>query len=1570
MAAIAASADPGTALPAQRPTAIRVVLDDNFPPFTMRDASGQLRGLLPDRWKAWEAHTGVRVELLGMDWAKAQERMQAGGAEVIDTISRTPARESLYDFAPAYAGLDVMLFFRSHLSGIVDAASASGFEVGVKQGDRCAAYLQDAGVSRVRLYPSYQHLIRAAASQEVSVFCMNQRPADYLLGEAGLGEAFRHTPAMYNSQLHWAVRKGDAATLALVQAGFDAMGPAHWKALELKWFGAPVEGDRSEYLHLVGSVLLGFLLVVALLLGWVYSMRRAVRAKTVALEQERARFEALFQTLPDPVWLKGVNGTVLDCNTAYEQLMGRSRRDILGQSDQSLLGDEMARQFLRSDETAMLSDAPLRFEEWLTLPGGAASRLYLISKTRMHDAHGTLLGVLGMARDVTELHQSEERFRRLFEGTRQPIMLVEDGHFVAANQASLDILRMQHLDQFLGKSPEDISPEYQPDGRRSQEKVAEVIVTAFEHGSHEFEWEHIRADGEHFMARVLLTPIRQGDKDLLHVAWSDITRQKQAERALEEYRQSLEQKVRERTQELTLATASLNESNERLQAILDGAHAGIMLVRHRVIQQCNRRLETMLGYAHGELDGVSTLQLYADPADWDRVGQQLYVTLSKGEPFLGEYAMRRKDGGLIWIRLSAVALEIDDIDRKGIVVMLEDITAGREAADALAKAQQEQQAVFNAATVGVILTRDRVILQCNRTMEQLFGYGPGELVGQTTRVLYPDDATYEGLSARLVQGMQEQGRYREERELVRKDGTRFWCRKMVQAIDQEALDKGFAGTFEDISDERAARDAMEHARVLAEDAARTKSDFLANMSHEIRTPMNSIMGMATLALKAEPPPKVRDYVNKILASSQHLLGVINDILDFSKIEAHKLALEQVDFDLEKVLDDLATLVSDKASAKGLELVFGMGRGVPRYLQGDPLRLEQVLINLTNNALKFTAQGEISVRVSLLGQREDGVMLRFAVRDSGIGITEQQKAKLFQSFQQGDTSTTRRFGGTGLGLAISRHLVELMGGEIGVDSEPGVGSTFWFQVPLAVSTTAMETRQIRPDLRGLRVLAVDDNPQACEVIEETLAAMGFQVTAVQSGALALEHLKQADDTQRPFDIVFLDWKMPGMSGIEVAQAIGQRPWHKAPMVLMVTAYDVDEVRPLASAVGIHEVLVKPATPSSLLDALMREVGHAPSAPPPSAADAAQDALHALPALQGRRVLLVEDNDMNQEVATEFLKALGLVVDLAVDGAQAVERVQAHSYDVVLMDMQMPVMDGLEATRAIRRIGALDGLPILAMTANAMAVDRERCMAAGMNDHIAKPIDPGILARKLVQWVRPAEQWHAPHGNRGEDGAASVALSSRNAVEALPAALNAVVGLNPSLGLRQAGGRVSLYLRVLDRFLLAPQELLQPLQRALQELRWADAQRMAHTLKGVSAQAGAMEVHDLAAQLEAALQPATASAQSHTAAVQALAHALGAVLDSLTVALGAGSLNAAEAAAPSAGVSVDLQAWPAAREQWLALLRTDDLEAQHWLEAHEPLAKAALGSGFKPVAAAVRDFDFAEALRLVEAAAGDA
>ncbi len=681
---------------------------------------------------------------------------------------------------------------------------------------------------------------------------------------------------------------------------------------------------------------------------------------------------------------------------------------------------------------------------------------------------------------------------------------------------------------------------------------------------------------------------------------------------------------------------------------------------------------------------------------------------------------------------------------------------------------------------------------------------------------------------------------------------------------------------DDIGRRHAVQKELEAARKQAEDATHAKSMFLANMSHEIRTPMNAILGMAYLALKTDLTARQHDYVSKIHNAAKSLLGIINDILDFSKVEAGKLELEEGRFRVEDVAGNALSLLRQRAHEKDIELLFDVREaqllGDGGALMGDALRLGQVLTNLLSNAVKFTHSGYVKLTIVVEARDAESERLRFTVRDTGIGMSDQEVGRLFQEFTQADGSTTRKYGGTGLGLTISKRIVELMGGRIWVESIPGQGSSFIFTARFSLTRPPAPPSPPLPRAESMRVLVIDDQRDARMALADLLGALGVGVATAgcidqaDDGDTALTMNERAERDGHPYDLLLIDWVMPRLDGEGVLKALYSGNRRRVPLPVVVSAYDSEIIHSRAEELGARHFLPKPVLPESLRELVRGLVGGEATSPAESG-EAAID-------LAGMRVLVVEDNPINQQLAAELLQSRGVAVDVAGNGQEAIDRIIAQPpdhYGVVLMDLQMPVLDGYDATRLLRLDARYLNLPIVAMTAHALAEERERCQVLGMNGHISKPIDPDVLYATLAGFregsdvSRPGPVTHA-------------AASAAATLSVHEAALPHIAGLDTDAGLRHAGGRPAFYVHLLQRFARDYAGFAADVDSMLASSRWDDAERQAHTLKGLAGSLGATDVKPRAAALESAARARDmAEAQAALASIGASLAPLVAAVD---------------------------------------------------------------------------------------------
>ncbi|HSW18720.1 MAG TPA: PAS domain S-box protein, partial [Ramlibacter sp.] len=933
--------------------------------------------------------------------------------------------------------------------------------------------------------------------------------------------------------------------------------------------------------------------------------------------------------------------------------------------------------------------------------------------------------------------------------------------------------------------------------------------------------------------------------------------------------------VRDVTEQLASQRA-VSESEQRLHLALQGANLGMWDFRAETgANEFNDIWAGMLGYTreellHGEAGSLALWQRLMHPQDSDQVAQAFEQCVANTAPdYRAEFRMKAKSGEWRWILAIGRATERDAQGRAQRVVGIhQDITeqklAGERVRVALEEVQKSQalvQTLLDNSPADIYLkdTKGRFLLvnaHFAAHLRRAFGFDARDMLGRAMSDLIGDAAGDWGAStdAKVLAA----GELMEFEQVIDAPDMRQ-IRQVFKFPIRDASGEIYAigAIAQDVTERHRLQDEMRVAKETAEDATRAKSDFLANMSHEIRTPMNAIIGMSHLALQTSLDKRQRNYIEKVHRSAENLLGIINDILDFSKIEAGKMTMEAIDFRLEDVMDHLASLVGMKAEDKGLELLIQIGSGVPTALVGDPLRLGQVLINLGNNAVKCTEEGEVVVGVEVHRQDASSVELHAWVRDTGIGMTPEQCSRMFQSFSQADSSTTRKYGGTGLGLAISKKLVELFNGRLWVESEAGKGSVFHFHAVFGLQAQPMPRRSY--DVRafaGVRALIVDDNASAREILSGLVHEFGMDTELAHNGQQALDQLLEAQRIGRPFELVLLDWRMPVLDGLETLKRIPGIGLALMPAVIMVSSHGREEALQSAGAGGLvpHAVLTKPVTATTLLEAVGEALGRGVVVESRSHQKADVQREH-MDALRGSRVLLVEDNDLNQELAMELLAQAGIEVVAANHGQEALDILAKDSrFDGILMDCQMPVMDGYSAARHIRADARLAHVPIVAMTANAMAGDREKVIAAGMLDHIAKPLNVGSMFATMARWMARAP------GALPAPVAGAAAPEAKPVPEAQAASLPPLPGIDTARGLATTLNNPPLYRRLLLKFRQAQRDFGTAFDAALGDADASAARRMAHTLKGTAGNIGALAVQAAADRLESACMAADADAMA--------------------------------------------------------------------------------------------------------------
>jgi two-component system, sensor histidine kinase and response regulator len=987
----------------------------------------------------------------------------------------------------------------------------------------------------------------------------------------------------------------------------------------------------------------------------------------------------------------------------------------------------------------------------------------------------------------------------------------KESHFIYSSDSHLKrCLNESDIKNVIGKSDFDyFNEKHATEAYQCEQQIMKTGIPILNQEEHE-----TFASGEKLWYKASKYPLYDKNRNIVGT-WgisTDITDQKNAE-------------------------FQIKEREERYQTLSEITIEGIVVHDNGIIKDLNSSLLKLLGYEHEEMLEKDLLEfIYFE----DRPMVQKNILLDFTSPY--EIRFVKKSGEAFFTEIQGKTIQVHGKEFR--MAAIRDITERKQAEDALHDSEIRMRSITDSA-YDAILMMDQIgqISYWNPAAERIFGYTSAEAIGQNlNKLIIPSKYRKAYRVACLALQQNEDGKAAGEIlsfEVKRKDKKKISIQLSLSSV-QISSGKYSVGIIRDVTEQKKNEAELLKAKEIAEEATGAKSEFLANMSHEIRTPMNAIIGFSGLVKKTDLTPKQTDYIKKIESSAKSLLGIINDILDFSKIEAGKLELETVEFRLDDVINDTVSMLSDKAAEKNIEFINSISGNVPLALIGDPLRIGQILINLVNNAIKFTEKGHVLVRTDLLKQGETTCQIKFSVSDTGIGLTEAQRSKLFSAFSQADTSVTRRFGGTGLGLTISKRLVEMMNGRIFVESEFGVGSTFSFIIDFMMQAKEKNRKTFDNDkLHHLKVLIVDDNEMSREILKEQVSSFHISAVTVDSGRAAISALEKEADS-KPYDLVIMDWRMPEMDGIEVVKVITKdKDIKHKPRTILVSAFGREDIVKKAEKIGINAFLMKPINQSLLFDSIINIFGMEKKDIPIQSPESEIEN-NTIDRVDGIYVLLVEDNEINQEVAVEILSSAGATVDIASNGKEAVEAVKKSNYDVVLMDLQMPIMGGYEATKIIRTQEQHKELPIIAMTAHAMQGIKTECMEAGMNDYVSKPIDPRNLFSTIKKWVKKTVEESKKQSDEYSD-------SEIAGAEAILLPVN-IPGIDIDAGLDRLSGNKKLFKRLLIDFSKKYSSFSADIKNAMENNNLEEASRLAHTLKGVAGNISAIDIQHTAAELE--------------------------------------------------------------------------------------------------------------------------
>ncbi|MFE1571798.1 PAS domain S-box protein [Comamonas odontotermitis] len=1143
-------------------------------------------------------------------------------------------------------------------------------------------------------------------------------------------------------------------------------------------------------------------------------LERRVALRTAELQDLSGKLQGVLNSAADIIFVKDLGGRYLLFNPAGERFLGRSADEVIGCTDSDLFPPEMAAVFMRATQQVLQAQDSLTLEEKVLSAQGV--RTMLTTRSPLRDEHGRIHAVMGVAHDITERKQVElelqlqrQRMALAIDVGALGVLDVNlDTDAVLCNAQGLEILGLQGGDGLaLGLVNRLIHVQ---DRTAWDNHLNEVRSGA---GPQRVQLRVVQPDGAvRWVSAAARFVAGQGQvSDRLVCVMVDVTESHQAERKLKNSFESLQQA-------------------ERLSRM-----GSWTLDIQRQVFAVSDMLREIVGFSCDEEVSLSRLTSVMSEENYQKVKAGLEDCVANGSAFTMAFEHYRTDGSTFAAEVRAQGIRDDSGQVVSVTGTVQDVSEREEAraqlaslADRLPSGALYQLSYVNPelGLAGPVDGGDLHLNYISGGIEALIGISAQQLQ-ENPGLLF--NAVHEEDRAPFLSASRDASAthslFECDFRLRRPDGSLIWLR--IRSAPRKV--KGgwiWDGIILDITRQHEVESALRQAKDAAERAERAKADFLANMSHEIRTPMNSVLGMTRLALQTDLSPRQKNYLEKIDISTRALLAIINDILDFSKIEAGGFELDDTDFALEQVLEAVSNATSLRADEKGLEVVYAIAPDVPRAFRGDPLRLSQVLINLVGNAVKFTDAGEVVVSANVLESREDGSdLVQFSVRDTGIGLSQEALGRLFVPFHQADGGISRRYGGTGLGLTICKQLVEKMSGGIRAESEPGRGSLFSFTVALGLPSSDMALRA--KSLHGYRVLVVDDNATSRESLGGMISSFGMQADCVDSGLHALARIEAVAQEGKSYDLVLMDWQMPEMDGIEATRRIRQeRGQEHVPAVLMVTAYGRDEILNQVTSADLQGILVKPVTESVMFDTV-QDVLAGPRMHAQHFSTSRQVRSVLTPSmrrmLNGKQVLVVDDNALNLEVATDFLVLAGVQVDTAVNGLQAIRLLEMKAYDAVLMDMHMPEMDGVTATREIRRNPAWQALPIIALTAQARTEDREATIRAGMTPHLSKPIEEHLLYQTLVDIFT---------GDHSHVGKLARSQGSGGEIVSIRHALSQQGPVDFDAALHRMGDNPERMRRLLHGFLRDFADVPQRLDAAVAAQDHKNLEALAHLVKGAA------------------------------------------------------------------------------------------------------------------------------------------